>query len=172
MRCRWLVCALLLSSGTMRAAAQDTLTTPSRPVFSPVGTPKSVTKARLIGIFPGAGHMYAGETMTGVAYLGGMFGVLLAGAFLMVGDCVGDLGELTPPDNEGDCSSTDTIGNLTTVAFVGLWGWSIYDAGRAARRSNVRRGHAASAIIAPTLIPSTHGRDRPGARIALRYTLP
>lgn len=126
---------------------------------------KSPTTARLIGIVPGAGHMYAGETGRGLAYLGGMAGILVIGAVLTVGDCLGSV----YADADEACGSYDTIGTVTTVAALGLWGWTIYDAGRAARRTNASRGFRTSLIVAPVGPPSLGAARRPGVTLGLSF---
>jgi hypothetical protein len=113
---------------------------------------KSPTVARVIGIAPGLGHMYAREPVRGLAVLGGMGGILVVGSLAMVGDC---LGNGTTGDNE--CQSTDAIGNVTTVALLGLWGWSIYDAGRAAERTNARRSRTSLMIAPGSPMPARRG---------------
>lgn len=101
---------------------------------------KSPTLARIIGILPGAGHMYAGETGRGFAYLGGILGVALIGGVALAANCI--------PADASDCDSAAGEAGLT-VAVVGLWGWSIYDAGRAAHRTNFKRGVSTSLLIVP-----------------------
>ena len=105
---------------------------------------KSPTAARIMGIIPGAGHMYAGETGRGFAYLGGVVGLVVVGGAVLVADCVGDLYS----SGSDDCSSSASE-DVLAVAVVGLWAWSIYDAGRAAHRTNEKNGLRTSLIIAP-----------------------
>jgi len=116
---------------------------------------KSPTTARIIGIIPGAGHMYAGETGRGWAYLGGIAGLALLGTAVVAADCVADVytGEETCGSSTGE--------NVLVAAFVGLWGWSIYDAGRAAHRQNEKHGLRTSLIIAP--------RGGQGVRVGLSF---
>jgi hypothetical protein len=104
---------------------------------------KSPTAARIIGIIPGAGHMYAGETGRGFAYLGGIVGVALVGGLVLAVDCTADI--YSGSDQCGTSAGEDVL----AVAIVGLWGWSIYDAGRAAHRTNAKQGLRASLLIAP-----------------------
>ena len=120
-------------------------------------TAKSPTTARIIGIIPGAGHMYAGETGRGWAYLGGVAGLALVGSALVATDCVVDVYSGSGSET---CPSS-TAENVLVVAFVGLWGWSIYDAGRAAHRMNEKHGLRTSLIIAP--------RGGQGVRVGLSF---
>jgi hypothetical protein len=122
---------------------------------------KSPTTARLIGILPGVGHMYAGETTRGFAYLGGIVGVLVVGTMLLTGECVDDLLAA-----KQDCESS-TLENAVTIAALGLYGWSIYDAGRAAQRTNARRGLRTSLILAPARSPVSASRDGRVVRIGM-----
>ena len=115
--------------------------------------------------------MYAGETTRGFAYLGGVAGILAVGALFFAGDCIDDTNDGRGPSEYG-CSSSDTISGITTVALLGVWGWSIHDAGRAANRWNVRHGHPISALIVAPIVPSRAGGAGPGARIGLRIALP
>ena len=132
---------------TSAASAQDTLRT--------TAGVKSPAAARMIGIVPGAGHIYAGETKRGLTYLGGTIGVFLLGATLWATECVGSLGE--------QCEESDAVSDdIAVIATLGLWGWSIYDAGRAAHRTNAKRHVKVSLIFTPQ--SGGHGR---GAGIGL-----
>jgi hypothetical protein len=86
--------------------------------------------------------MYAGEPGRGVAYLGGVLALLVASVAVTV-QCPDDYGLRST-----ECASSHAEDALP-VAMLGLWGWSIYDAGRAARRTNAKRGLQASLILAP-----------------------
>lgn len=108
---------------------------------SPSGE-KSATAARIIGIIPGAGHMYAGETGRGFAYMGGTLGILLVGSLAVATDCVAE-------GIAGSECKPDPMLDVVTVATLGLWAWSIYDAGNAAHRTNVKRQNRVSFIVAP-----------------------
>ena len=114
------------------------------PAFDPSRRPaarKSPVAAHVIGIIPGAGHVYAGEAQRGLQFFGGTVGVLAVGTMLVASDCAGD-----GPD--GDCASP-LLENVVVGAALGVWGWSIYDAGQAARRTNARRGLRSSLLLAP-----------------------
>jgi hypothetical protein len=107
------------------------------------GGEKSATAARIIGIIPGAGHMYAGETGRGFAYMGGTLGILLVGSVAVAADCVAE-------GITGSECKPDPMLDVVTVATLGLWAWSIYDAGNAAHRRNAKlRQSRVSFIIAP-----------------------
>jgi hypothetical protein len=153
--------ASMLAATTLGAQERPSTTaTPGRDLDA-----KNPTAAMLIGILPGAGHMYAGEPGRGMAYLGGVAGILVIGAALTVGDC---LGSVYAQADEA-CGSHDTIGLVTSVAALGLWGWSIYDAGRAAKRTNASRGVRTSLIVAPVGPPSLGGARRPGVTLGLSF---
>src|SRR5688500_7224677 len=64
------------------AGAQPSSLSTATPADTTISGLKSPTTARLIGIIPGAGHMYAGEVGRGFLYLGGTLGILLAGALV------------------------------------------------------------------------------------------
>lgn len=124
---------------------------------------KSPTAARVIGILPGAGHVYAGEPRRGLAYFGGTVGVLAIGSVLIAADCVGDVANST----ESTCSSPALENGLLAV-FLGVWGWSIYDAGRAANRTNARRAVRTVLFVAPARVPAAGRNDARGLYAGLR----
>ena len=160
---RPVIAGSLLFATTVSAQASSVLPT-AQPDTTVVDL-KSPTTARLIGIIPGAGHMYAGEVGRGFLYLGGTLGILVAGSLLVTSECVDEL-----------FSTTDGCGNttaaVTLIATGGLWVWSIVDAGRAARRTNAKRTASASLILEPTRIPVALGDDRTAVRLGLRITTP
>ena len=134
----------------------------------PADGPKSVTTARVLAIVPSAGHIYAGEGLRGLGFLGGMAGVLVIGTAMIIGDCVGGL---SAPDPE--CGENDFVDVVVPAAFFGIWGWSIYDAGLAARRTNARgRLGSASALLSSGMMPARAGHDVLGLRLGLRLGLP
>jgi hypothetical protein len=122
---------------------------------------KSPTTARIIGIIPGAGHMYAGETKRGFAYLGGLIALGVVGGTMVAVDCAADT---YSTDNSCDSSAGE---NLLTAAVIGVWGWSIYDAGRAAQRTNAKQqGLRVSLILAPLRSRAVASRGR-GVKLGL-----
>lgn len=146
--------------------AQDTASTAARPVPQSLESRKSVTTARLLAILPSAGHIYAGETGRGLAFLGGMAGVLAIGTLAIVGDCIASY-------SSAECEENSSRDTAIAVAFYGLWGWSIYDAGSAARRTNARRGFASSTILVePLAHRSIEGMTSRGLKLGARFALP
>jgi hypothetical protein len=130
---------------------------------------KSPTTARLVGILPGAGHMYAGEVGRGFLYLGGTLGILLAGALVGVTDCLEEgISSVFAPD-QPDCGVPPAV-TVSLIAAGGLWVWSIVDAGRAARRTNAKRAASVSLVLEPTRIPVALGDDRTAVRLGLRIS--
>jgi hypothetical protein len=128
------------------------------------GGARSPMAARVIGIVPGAGHMYAGETGRGLAYLGGIAGLVVIDAAALVAQCVAGDGMYS----DDGCGSSN-VDDVFTAAIIGLWGWSIYDAGRAAQRTNAKHGLRTSLVIAPTRPSGTGQRDvGRGLKIGLR----
>jgi hypothetical protein len=154
--------ALLLGTPTLHAQA---IAGPAPLPARSVEEAKSPTTARLIGIFPGAGHMYAGESGRGFAYLGGTAAIFVVGTMLMVADCTPELLSGTGAE---DCGSP-ALENAVTVVALGFYGWSIYDAGRAARRTNARRGLRASLILAPVRSPVSSVRDGRAVRLGMSF---
>lgn len=135
-------------------AAQDTVARAATGLKNP-------TAARVIGILPGAGHVYAGEPGRGLMYLGGTAGLLLIGATAMVAECYGDL--LGGPES---CEASNTA-DFFAAATIGLWAWSIYDAGRAAHRTNAKRRVALSLGVAPGFETAGGGRRTGGVKLVL-----
>jgi hypothetical protein len=108
--------------------------------------------------------MYAGEPGRGIAYMAGTVGLLAVASGVALG-CVAD----TPA--EGDCPTSRAI-DVLSVATVGLWAWSIYDAGRAAKRTNRRRALQHTAfMIAPGRSVARGTRGRRGALVGLHLGL-
>jgi TM2 domain-containing membrane protein YozV len=136
------VVALVLASTTL--GAQETTDT------SDVGY-KSPRTARLFGIFPGAGHFYADEPGRGLAYLAGTGGILLLCGVAAGLDCLSTY--------EEDCGESD-LDFATALAF-GIWGFSIYDAGRAAHRATAWGRVAVPLVGAPgSAAPTQRGTER------------
>ena len=161
MRLPRLIAAVVLVLSATTLEAQDTVSTAARPASTMFGARKSVTTARLLAIVPSAGHFYAGEGRRGLTFLGGMAGVLLIGTLAVVGDCIADYDAPSEEACENDFRDT-----AITVAFYGIWGWSIYDAGLAARRTNARRSTGASLMIAPSRV-SVAGRGASGLNVGI-----
>ena len=159
MHCTRCISALLALAVALPAAAQEPMAEP-RSVPATFGTPKSVATARVLGIVPGAGHVYAGETRRAIGFVGSMAGVLALGTLSFAEDCLADV--LVEPV---DCGFRTA--DVTVIAFYGLWAWSIYDAGRAAQRTNARRGFTVLPTVAPTLLAGTGGGKKLGIRAGL-----
>jgi hypothetical protein len=132
---------LMLAVHRPLAAQQDP---PAAPRNADSSQFKDPATARVIGIIPGAGHMYAGEPGRGVAYLGGVVGLTLAGAAMFLSDCASDIYRIT-----SDGCESSSAGNGFLVVALGVWAWSIYDAGSAAHRENAKHGFRAALILAP-----------------------
>ena len=128
---------------------------------------KSSTSARLIGIVPGAGHMYAGEVGRGFLYLGGTLGILVAGALVAATDCAEDTFGNLFSSEQPDCGLSP-VATASFIAAGGLWVWSIFDAGRAARRTNAKRAASVALVIEPTRIPVALGDDRTAVRLGVQ----
>jgi hypothetical protein len=154
------VLAGYLLFGTTAAAQQLPLSTVTQ-ADTTVWTLKSPSAARVIGIIPGAGHMYAGEVGRGFLYLGGTLGLVFVAGLAHFSECF-------MSDEPGGCEST--AGTVSLVAAGGLWVWSIVDAGRAARRTNAKRAASASLILEPARTPVARGDDHTGVRLGLRIT--
>jgi hypothetical protein len=147
------------------AAAQQVPVSTATQVDTTISAPKSPSTARVIGIIPGAGHMYAGEVGRGFLFLGGTLGLVFVAALFGVTDCLDDATFF----GQSDCGRS-TGETVSLIAAGGLWVWSIVDAGRAARRTNAKRAASASLILEPAHIPVARGGDHTGVRLGLRIT--
>ena len=145
------------------AAAQPSALSTAAQADTTISALKSPGLARLIGIIPGAGHMYAGEVGPGFLYLGGTLSLLLAGALSGASECLVEVFSF-----ETECGQTAPE-TVTLIAAGGLWVWSIVDAGRAARRTNAKRARA-SLILEPARLPDAHGADRTAVRLGARIS--
>jgi hypothetical protein len=127
---------------------------------------KSPAAARVIGIIPGAGHMYAGEVGRGFLYLGGTFALVVAAGIASVAHCIEySLFDSDPPDCDQPPETT-----LALIAAGGLWVWSIFDAARAAQRTNAKRAARVSPVIEPTRKPDAHGDNRSAVRLGVHIS--
>ena len=114
-------------------SAQDVLGPSLRPaVIAPPGMKDPMT-ARVLGIVPGLGHLYAGEPGRAGLVAGAFVGFVLLGVSAAFGDC---LQAYTEPD----CGSSVLVDVLIPTAMIGTVVFSVWDAGRAAHRTNARRG--------------------------------
>lgn len=155
---RFITALSLVTLGATTLAAQDAASE---------GAPaeKSALAARVLGIVPGGGHMYAGETRRGFAFLGGTVGLLLLGTTALLAECIGEVGGY---GERCDSSNTDDV---FAAAVVGLWGWSLYDAGRAAQRTNAKRRLLR---VSMGLAPVTHSglsRRLDGTAVTLTFSI-
>jgi hypothetical protein len=115
---------------------------------------KNPKTARTIGIIPGAGHIYTCEFLRGLGLYVVTTSTIAVGTVLADFDCVST-----------SCKSYDP---LVIAAGLGLWGWSIYDAGRAAERTNAKRRRGRlSPILTPVRLSRTGDRSRRGLRIGV-----
>ena len=116
--------------GTSSLAAQSTLG--PRPQASGVSAkrPKSVNTARVLGIIPGLGHLYADEPWRAGTLASSVIGIVLLGVSI-------DDGECDDPYSDEYCGSP-VVDALVAGAIVGVMGYSVWDAGRAAHRTNLR----------------------------------
>ena len=112
--------------------------------------------ATLYAVFsPGVGHLYARETKKGLTLMLVGYGGLIGGGLGASLSCL---------SGEG-CSHTPFF--LGLLVFVGAWGYGIYDAGNAARRTNERNGISAS--LRPTAITLADASVRPGLALQVRW---
>jgi hypothetical protein len=155
MRRTLLASILALALGATAAPAQE----PAAPAR--IAGAKSPTAARLIGIIPGAGHMYAGETGRGFTYMGVVVGAFALMSLALVAECYDDL--LGTEDNCGNSTTED----VAAAVVIGVWAWTIYDAGRAAHRTNEKRRFRVSLLAAPVRVAASPRRESRGLKLGL-----
>ena len=120
---------------------------------------KDPAVARLLGIIPGAGHMYAGEVGRGLLYFAGTLGIFATGGYITMSLAFTD---------QNTHRAAAIAGWSTIIATGGLWVWSIVDAGRAARRTNAKLARRTSLLFEPTRVPMANGGDRAAVRLGVR----
>lgn len=131
--------ALLCLAPPLRA--QEMYASFPAPPAVAVDAPKNPTTARVLGIIPGLGHLYAGERGRGALVAGTFVGLVVIGSAAVFGDCMAEW-------SEPDCGSSVVSDVVIPVALIGTIGYSIWDAGRAAHRTNLRRGFPARLTLA------------------------
>ena len=152
--------ALALVAASPMANAQAPTTTAAQ---QSAPKAKDPTTARFIGIIPGAGHMYAGEVGRGFVYMGGVVGLAVVGGAVVFADCF---------NFTNDPCKNPSLPYVWVGATTGLWGWSIYDAGRAARRTNAKRGVQVATLVAPAMVTARNARRARALRLGLTITTP
>lgn len=155
---------LTLAISPALAGGQARPDEPLATVSGAVGS-KGVTTARLLAIIPSVGHGYAGEGGRGLAVAGGLVGIVAISGLLMAADCVGDA---LDAESAGECAG-GPLAVATGIAFYGVWGWSIYDAGHAARRTNARAARRTQGTVTLGLTRRPAGR---ALNIGLRFSAP
>ena len=143
-----LALVLTLAATAPPVAAQNTLAPRHAPIAA-IGH-RSPLRARVIGLVPGLGHVYAGSPARGGAFLGGMFAVLLVGGSISDAQC-------EDPQYTDEYCSSETLDIVTAVAAGGVWAWSIADAGWTAERANRRGLGRVEVVVRPSAMPRADG---------------
>ena len=142
---------------------------PSGPTATPSDTTvsglKSPTTARLLAIIPGVGHMYAGDKEGAIAVPALMSGILMAGVLVSAISCLPEP-DADPPS---DCDRTRPL-KISGIVAGGLWLYSIFDAGRAAQRTNAKKTGRTSLLLEPTRMPVANGGDGGAVRLGLQIS--
>lgn len=113
-----------------------------------------------LAIVPGAGHVYAGDVRRGLTVVGAIAVVAMSSAFIAVGDCVGN----DSTNSSAESCENDNVLAAGGLVILGIWGWSIIDAGIAATRTN-RRVAAEQKVAQLSRVPLTFSVSRrPTAR--------
>lgn len=139
-------------------AAQNTLGPNPQASAVSAKRPKSANTARVLGIIPGLGHLYADEPGRAGTIAGAVVGIVLLGVSL-------DDGECDDPYTDEYCGSS-TVDALVAGAIVGVIGFSVWDAGRAAHRTNLRNRMLGRVMLWGDRAPTG------GRRINLGVSLP
>ena len=143
---------VLLSCLNTTLLAQDTTVDVPRQAPKPYRDPH---KAKILGsLFPGAGHIYAGEYLRGYEYYAATVGMTGSGVLVfMVDRCTFSFLSTTSCD-----PGPQWLHRAMGIAMVGLgicsWVWGARDAPRAAERANAR--HEARKLKIKPLIEPAH----------------
>lgn len=133
------------------AAQPDSVRTPPEKVGS-VATIWAV-------VIPGAGHIYSGERTRGLLIIAAVGTSFLYG--------FGD-GRCTEPYTDvRSCEVTENGSTAALILSVGIYGYSVWDSHRAARRTNQRRSRVRQGVTAV----SPHWQLTPDASGGLRVGL-
>jgi hypothetical protein len=106
-----------------------------------------------------------------------MLGIAGLTGVIMVAQCFREESFFAPPDrNENYCGANSPALVLGGLAFVGVWGWSIHDAGAAARRANVRAAGVARLTQVPLTLgvtrrPTASGHDARALKVGMRFSV-
>ena len=131
----------------------------------PAGTPSADTQAptrspataRFLGtLFPGGGHIYAGEYAKGVGYFYGTASCIGGGALALAAS------ELSP--EKGPAWPMQASGVLLIGVGVAVWARGALDAPRAAARVNVKHSQATAPL---SLVFRTGGNAAPRTNLGL-----
>jgi hypothetical protein len=158
--------ALLLVS---RLGAQEA--TGGTPDSSMGGPYRSPHRALLLGtLIPGAGHIYAGEYLTGILTYEATLGAIGGGALVYVVDnCTFSFSFLsTSTCKPGRAWPHQLLG--VTMVGLGIWKWisSARDAPSAAERANARHGEQRSSI-APYIAPFSGPADATDLGVSIHW---
>lgn len=108
-----------------------------------------------LGIVPGAGHLYAGDVRRGLTVVGAIAVVAMSSAFIAAGDC----GANDSTNASAESCENDNVLAAGGLLILGIWGWSIIDAGMAATRTN-RRMAAEQKVALLSRVPLTFSVSR------------
>jgi hypothetical protein len=146
------VCLLLIA---LTLAARDLVAQDTTRVDPGAKIPRV---ARTYGIIPGLGHVYAGEIGSGLI-------LYITTTSSIVGAAMGGLDCFDESSGEDGCHGRAIV----ALAFgLGIWGWSVYDAGRAAERANAKRRLRVSVHLMPWPVSrSGAGASRPSTGLAI-----
>jgi hypothetical protein len=156
-----LLCVLLVATINTGMLAQDT--TGVNEAFASPPTVKLYRdphKARVLGtIFPGAGHIYAGEYLRGYGYYLGTVGGVGMGVMVFIVDrCTFSFLNATSCD-PGPQWPHQALG--IAMVGAGLWSWisSARDAAHAAERANASHEHR-KLSVKPLIEPASEPNAR------------
>jgi hypothetical protein len=163
---KYLVNLLLAACLTTSLLAQDTTVAESGQTLTQYRDPH---KARILGsIFPGAGHVYAGEYLRGYGYYLATVGAVGTGVMVFIIDrCTFSFLSATSCD-PGPQWPHQVLG--IAMVGAGVWSWvsSARDAPRAAQRANTRH-EARTILVKPIIGPGNESHAGFQAGLQLRW---
>lgn len=106
---------------------------------------KSETTATILGlILPGAGHIYAGETGRGLLLMGA------AGLAFAYGFSDGQCKRPYTDVRTCELDKNETLAGISLAGALGIYAYSAWDAHRAVKRANARRGRVVGSLNVST----------------------
>jgi hypothetical protein len=164
-----IVVCLALLLGRPLVAQDSAQTTPDSTLPKSPGLYRNPHRARVLGaLIPGAGHIYAGEYLSGILAYEGTVGGIGAGVLVFtVNRCTFSFLSMTRCD-PGPEWPHQALG--VAIVGLGIWEWvsSARDAAHAAERANARHD-GRSAAVSPFIAPFSGAANASEVGVSLHW---